>query len=173
MAPRHRPAPLRRGGNHVARVFPRVAVYQRVSPDSIGDPYGGWKRYSMAGKSHRSRPWHDQLGLVIEGRQPTMMVNQEGSRTTPSVVAFAKDGQRLVGQIVCQRHASGHRAERFLFHGACSRSTPSKRTARAAACSIKPATHGFDEYHQADTEMRWPSIVRACSGFAGTGPSTT
>ena len=49
----------------------------------------------MAGKSHRSRPWHDQLGLVIEGRQPTMMVNQEGSRTTPSVVAFAKDGQRL------------------------------------------------------------------------------
>ena len=36
---------------------------------------------------------------VIEGGQPTVIVNQEGSRTTPSVVAFTKDGQRLVGQI--------------------------------------------------------------------------
>jgi molecular chaperone DnaK len=36
---------------------------------------------------------------VIEGGQPTVIVNQEGSRTTPSVVAFTKDGERLVGQI--------------------------------------------------------------------------
>ena len=36
---------------------------------------------------------------VIEGGNPTVIVNQEGARTTPSVVAFAKDGSRLVGQV--------------------------------------------------------------------------
>ena len=36
---------------------------------------------------------------VMEGGQPTVIVNQEGSRLTPSAVAFTKDGQRLVGQV--------------------------------------------------------------------------
>jgi molecular chaperone DnaK len=36
---------------------------------------------------------------VMEGGEPTVIVNQEGARTTPSVVAFGKDGERLVGQI--------------------------------------------------------------------------
>jgi len=36
---------------------------------------------------------------VMEGGQPTVIVNQEGARTTPSVVALAKDGERLVGQV--------------------------------------------------------------------------
>src|SRR3954453_13687641 len=36
---------------------------------------------------------------VMENGQPTVIVNQEGSRITPSVVAFAKDGERLVGQV--------------------------------------------------------------------------
>src|SRR5215211_2573528 len=35
---------------------------------------------------------------VMEGGQPTVIVNQEGNRTTPSVVAFTKEGERLVGQ---------------------------------------------------------------------------
>src|SRR6187397_3182970 len=34
---------------------------------------------------------------VLEGGEPTVITNAEGGRTTPSVVAFAKDGQRLVG----------------------------------------------------------------------------
>jgi molecular chaperone DnaK len=34
---------------------------------------------------------------VIEGGEPTVIANAEGGRTTPSVVAFTKDGQRLVG----------------------------------------------------------------------------
>lgn len=34
---------------------------------------------------------------VMEGGQPTVIVNAEGSRTTPSVVAFTKNGERLVG----------------------------------------------------------------------------
>ncbi len=36
---------------------------------------------------------------VMEGGQPAVVVNQEGARTTPSVVGLAKDGERLVGQI--------------------------------------------------------------------------
>ena len=36
---------------------------------------------------------------VMEGGQPAVIVNQEGARTTPSVVALAKDGERLVGQV--------------------------------------------------------------------------
>lgn len=34
---------------------------------------------------------------VLEGGQPTVIVNAEGNRTTPSVVGFTKDGERLVG----------------------------------------------------------------------------
>jgi len=36
---------------------------------------------------------------VMEGGEPTVIANAEGSRTTPSVVAFAKNGERLVGQV--------------------------------------------------------------------------
>ena len=36
---------------------------------------------------------------VIEGGEPNVITNSEGSRTTPSVVAFTKDGERLVGQL--------------------------------------------------------------------------
>jgi molecular chaperone DnaK len=36
---------------------------------------------------------------VMEGGQPTVITNSEGSRLTPSVVAFTKTGERLVGQI--------------------------------------------------------------------------
>jgi molecular chaperone DnaK len=36
---------------------------------------------------------------VMEGGEPVVVVNQEGSRTTPSVVAVTKNGERLVGQV--------------------------------------------------------------------------
>src|SRR6202521_1539158 len=36
---------------------------------------------------------------VMEAGQPTVIANQEGQRTTPSVVAFTKTGERLVGQV--------------------------------------------------------------------------
>lgn len=35
---------------------------------------------------------------IIEGGEPTVIINVEGDRTTPSVVAFKKDGERLVGK---------------------------------------------------------------------------
>ena len=36
---------------------------------------------------------------VFEGGEPIVITNPEGARTTPSVVAFAKNGERLVGQV--------------------------------------------------------------------------
>ena len=36
---------------------------------------------------------------VMEGGEPVVIPNSEGGRTTPSVVAFTKDGERLVGQV--------------------------------------------------------------------------
>ena len=36
---------------------------------------------------------------VIEGGEPVVIANAEGARTTPSVVAFSKTGERLVGQV--------------------------------------------------------------------------
>ena len=36
---------------------------------------------------------------VLEGGEPVVVPNSEGGRTTPSVVAFTKDGERLVGQV--------------------------------------------------------------------------
>ncbi len=36
---------------------------------------------------------------VMEGNEPIVITNEEGGRTTPSVVAFTKDGNRLVGQV--------------------------------------------------------------------------
>ena len=35
---------------------------------------------------------------IMDGGEPTVLENSEGARTTPSVVAFAKNGERLVGQ---------------------------------------------------------------------------
>ena len=36
---------------------------------------------------------------VMQGGEPTVIPNQEGARTTPSVVGFTKSGERLVGQV--------------------------------------------------------------------------
>ena len=40
---------------------------------------------------------------VMEGGEPVVIANHEGARTTPSVVAFSKDGERMVGQVANAR----------------------------------------------------------------------
>ncbi|HKF67581.1 MAG TPA: molecular chaperone DnaK, partial [Vicinamibacterales bacterium] len=50
---------------------------------------------------------------VMEAGQPAVIVNQEGSRITPSVVAFAKDGERLVGQVAKRQAVTN--AENTVF----------------------------------------------------------
>ena len=43
---------------------------------------------------------------VMEGGEPTVITNTEGSRLTPSVVGFSKTGERLVGQLAKRQAVS-------------------------------------------------------------------
>ena len=47
----------------------------------------------------------NSCAAVVEGGKPAIIHNAEGSRTTPSVVAFTKDGERLVGATACRQAA--------------------------------------------------------------------
>ncbi len=56
---------------------------------------------------------------IIDGREPTVITNSEGGRTTPSVVAFAKNGERLVGHIAKRQSITNpeqtiHSVKRFM-----------------------------------------------------------
>ena len=45
---------------------------------------------------------------VLEGGEPSVIVSSDGSRTTPSVVAFAKNGERLIGQVAKRQAITNH-----------------------------------------------------------------
>ena len=56
---------------------------------------------------------------VMEGGEPVVIPNAEGGRTTPSVVAFAKSGERLIGQAAKRQAVTNPRntifsAKRFI-----------------------------------------------------------
>ena len=69
---------------------------------------------------------------VIEGGEPVVIPNAEGGRTTPSVVAFTKDGERLVGQVAKRQAVTNPRQtlfsiKRFMGRRADEVSSESKR----------------------------------------------
>ena len=58
---------------------------------------------------------------VMEGNEPVVIQNAEGGRTTPSVVAFSKDGERLVGapakrQAITNPDKTVASVKRFMAH---------------------------------------------------------
>ncbi len=71
---------------------------------------------------------------VMEGGEPTVITNPEGSRITPSVVGFTKDGQRLVGQLAKRQavsnpdRSSASSQSARLFRTRIARSAPSSVT---------------------------------------------
>src|SRR5881397_2335472 len=57
-----------------------------------------WRTTSMARAVGIDLGTTNSVVTVLEGGEPTVIANSEGARTTPSVVAFAKNGEVLVGQ---------------------------------------------------------------------------
>ena len=56
---------------------------------------------------------------VMEGGDPKVIVNEEGGRTTPSIVAYTKDGEKLVGQVAKRQAVTNpentvYSAKRFI-----------------------------------------------------------
>ena len=92
---------------------------------------------------------------VIEGGEPVVIPNVEGSRTTPSVVAFSKEGERMVGQ-VAKRQAITNRPHRFVHQrrglGYKVRSTTESRPRRSRHDS--PAEMDAESYSDHGHEGR-------------------
>ncbi len=69
---------------------------------------------------------------VMEGKEPVVIANQEGARTTPSIVAFSESGEALVGQVakrqaVTNPEATVFSAKRFIGRKFANSSEDSKR----------------------------------------------
>ena len=69
---------------------------------------------------------------VMEGGEPVVITNAEGARTTPSVVGFQKDGERLVGQ-VAKRQAVAN--SDICGSGNAMAAIISRNSCRAATCA--------------------------------------
>jgi molecular chaperone DnaK len=68
---------------------------------------------------------------VVEGTAPQVLANREGSRTTPSIVAFTEDGERLVGQIAKRQAITNPLATVFAVKRLVGRKYDSQESAHA------------------------------------------
>src|SRR5688572_13506570 len=77
--------------------MPLAACWQsRVWPVRQGRFKGEWLMPKIIGIDLGTT---NSVVAVMEGDQPKVLINSQGSRLTPSVVAFTEKGERLVGQV--------------------------------------------------------------------------
>ena len=82
---------------------------------------------------------------VMEGGEPVVIPNSEGSRTTPSMVGFVENGERLVGQIAKRQAVTNSENTVYAVKRLIGRKFASEEVKRAEALSafkIKPSTNG-------------------------------
>jgi molecular chaperone DnaK len=70
---------------------------------------------------------------VVEGGEPVVIPNQEGSRTTPSMVAITESGERLVGQIAKRQAVTNPENTVFAIKRLIGRKFSSEEVSRAKA----------------------------------------
>ncbi|RPB11368.1 putative mitochondrial Hsp70 chaperone [Morchella conica CCBAS932] len=98
--------------SRIARVAPRAAPSLRsfVRPNVTRPTLSAFSRFNSSEPKVQGQVIGIDLGTtnsavsVMEGKVPRVIENAEGARTTPSVVAFTQDGERLVG-IAAKRQA--------------------------------------------------------------------
>ncbi|RMX47455.1 hypothetical protein pdam_00002141 [Pocillopora damicornis] len=100
---------------------------------------------------------------VMEGKTPKVLENAEGSRTTPSVVAFTKEGERLVGtpakrQAVTNPENTLYATKRYI--GRRYDDPEIKKDAQSVSFKIVKASNG-DAWFEANGQMYSPSQVGA------------
>src|SRR3954452_14166346 len=82
---------------------------------------------------------------VMEGGEPTILENSEGSRLTPSVVAISKNGERLVGQVAKRQAVTKPENTVFSIKRLMGRKYDDpevQRTMPLLPYKTTPATHG-------------------------------
>ncbi|XP_011494796.1 PREDICTED: heat shock 70 kDa protein cognate 5 [Ceratosolen solmsi marchali] len=101
---------------------------------------------------------------VMEGKQPKVIENAEGSRTTPSYVAFSKDGERLVG-MPAKRQAVTNSANTFYatkrLIGRRFDDAEVKKDLKMVSYKIVKATNGDAWVQGSDGKMYSPSQIGA------------
>jgi molecular chaperone DnaK len=100
---------------------------------------------------------------IIEGGEPVIIENSEGNRTTPSIVAISKTGERLVGQIAKRQAVTNPRntiygIKRFMGHSFSEEAVQSDKA--MAAYEVKQGTEGGVIVHMGDKDYR-PEEVSA------------
>ena len=99
---------------------------------------------------------------VMDGNEPKVIVNEEGKRTTPSVVGFADDGQRLVGeparrQAVTNPENTVFSVKRFMGR----RFSEMKDEAKKVPYNLKADKNGMCRVHINDKKYAPPQISAA------------
>ncbi|MGH7533883.1 MAG: Hsp70 family protein, partial [Gemmatimonadales bacterium] len=96
---------------------------------------------------------------VMEGGDPVVIPNAEGGRTTPSVVAFTKDGERLVGTVAKRQAVTNPKQTIFSIKRFMGRRMPEvTEEARRVPYRIVPGTNDLAAVEIGDKRYTPPEI---------------
>src|SRR3989338_4526416 len=98
---------------------------------------------------------------VMEGGEPTVIPNSEGGRTTPSIIAFSKTGERLAGQVAKRQAITNPDNTIYSIKRLMGRkfSDPVvQRDVKLLSYKIEPASNGDAAVHLGDRAYSPPEV---------------